>query len=513
MSRLGIHRDNLLSGTTLAGLPPWLAIDYESNDDPAPLPDDERYAEGMRSAFRTIVQAVPDKKLAAFANVAREISGFVKMGGVGKQYAVDQLEGCAVENGLNTRYGQDKIQQTLSEAFATAVPQTTAPTAPNSANGSSLVYRCAADIVPEAIQWLWPGRIAVGKQTLIAGEPGLGKSQLAIAAVAVITTGGQWPCGEGVASTGKAIFLCAEDDAADTIVPRLMAVQANLKKIGFITAVKVGGAGGVRSFNLQADLALLESRIAELEDVRIVVIDPISSYMGKVDSHKNADVRSVLELVGEMAARLRVAVLGITHFSKGGDTKAINRFIGSIAFIAAARAAFAVVQDPDDESRRLFMPVKNNLAPLGNGLAFRLEQHLVADDILASCIAWDSNPVTGTADSILAASSNTGAERSTKAEAADFLQDMLANGPMPSKELEKQADAAGYSWATIKRAKKHARIEHYREGGTAAAGHWLWRLPNAPICLTGSPKAYLAHATDMSQLGEFEPVRGSGGGL
>jgi putative DNA primase/helicase len=158
------------------------------------------------------------------------------------------------------------------------------------------------------------------------------------------------------------------------------------------------------------------------------------------------------------------------------------------------------------------MPVKNNLAPLGNGLAFRLEQQIVADGIVASRIAWDSNPIKGTVDSVLAESNDTGAEKSAKTEAADFLGDLLANGPMPSKEVKEHAEAAGFSWATIKRAKKCTGIEHYREGGMAAAGHWLWRLPNTPICLTGSQKAYLAHALEVGQLGEFEPVSGSGGG-
>ena len=114
---------------------------------------------------------------------------------------------------------------------------------------------------------------------------------------------------------------------------------------------------------MQADLDLLEGCLERIPDTRLnIVIDPISSYMGKVDSHKNADVRSVLEAAGEMAARHRVALLGITHFSKGGGQKAINQFIGSIAFVAAARTAYAVMADPDDETRRLFMPVKNGLA-------------------------------------------------------------------------------------------------------------------------------------------------------
>jgi hypothetical protein len=454
-----------------------------------------------------------EKRLAALEWEALQLHTPVAAGALNRRIAGDALYEAATSNGLLAIYGPDTVQHICANGLSGRAsglkvpPQSQRPIDAFDTNGSSLVYRCAADVVPEAIQWLWPGRIAVGKQTLIAGEPGLGKSQIAIGAVAAVTIGGYWPCGEGKAPSGNAIFLCAEDDPGDTIVPRLMAVNADLRKIGFITAVRVGSTGSVRSFNLQADLALLEAQIAQLGDVRIVVIDPISSYMGKIDSHKNADVRSVLELVGEMAARLRIAVLGITHFSKGSGEKAINRFIGSIAFVAAARSAFAVVQDPEDELRRLFMPVKNNLSPLGNGLAFRLEQRVIAEKIVTSCITWDSEPVTGTADSILAASNDSGTRTSTKAEAIEFLQNLLANGPMTSREIREQADAVGYSWATIKRAKKYAQIEHYREGGAASAGYWLWRLPDKPISVTSSQKAYLAHVPNLSQLAEVEPVK------
>jgi putative DNA primase/helicase len=479
---------------------------------------DDIFAREIRSAIsgRIARAGGNEERLAALEWEALQLHTLVAAGALNRRIAGDALYEAAISNGLLAIFGADTVQHICANGLngrtsgLKITPQSLIPIGASDANSSSLIYRCAADIVPEAIQWLWPGRIAVGKQTLIAGEPGLGKSQIAISAVAAVTRGGYWPCGEGKAPSGKAIFLCAEDDPGDTIVPRLMAVNADLRKVGFITAVRVGCTGGLRSFNLQADLALLEAQIVQLGDVRIVVIDPISSYMGKIDSHKNADVRSVLELVGEMAARLRVAVLSITHFSKGSGEKAINRFIGSIAFIAAARSAFAVVQDPDDELRRLFMPVKNNLSPLGNGLAFRLEQHIVADKIVASCISWDSEPVTGTADSILAASNEIGTQTSTKADAIEFLQNLLANGPMTSKGIREQADAAGYSWATVKRAKKYARIEHYREGGAAAAGYWLWRLPNKSISLTSSWKAYLAHVPNVSQLADIEPVKSGG---
>jgi putative DNA primase/helicase len=103
---------------------------------------------------------------------------------------------------------------------------------------------------------------------------------------------------------------------------------------------------------LQADLELLEREITRIGDVGLVIIDPVSSYLGKTDSHKNSDVRGTLEPLGEMAARLRVAAVSVTHLSKSGGTSAINRFIGSIAFVAAARAAFIVTRDPDEEPSR-----------------------------------------------------------------------------------------------------------------------------------------------------------------
>jgi hypothetical protein len=257
---------------------------------------------------------------------------------------------------------------------------------------------CAADIEPQPVEWLWPDRIAIGKQTLIAGEAGLGKSQVAIGMGAAVA------CGEGHAPLGRFIILSAEDSAADTLVPRLIAAGADLQRVEIVNSV-FQGQKGRRAFNLQSDLALLEKLVHDLGDVRLI-IDPITSYLGaKAGSHLNASVRGILEPVGEMAERLRVSIVCITHPPKAGAMAAINRFLGSVAFVAAARAAYMVTTDPDDETRRLFLPVKNNLAPLGKGLAFRLEQRIVGGPsaaIVASSVAWESEPVTLSADQALA---------------------------------------------------------------------------------------------------------------
>jgi putative DNA primase/helicase len=234
-------------------------------------------------------------------------------------------------------------------------------------SGKRLVVHRAADITPVAVDWLWPGRIAIGKTTLVGGDPGLGKSQLAAFIAATISTGEQWPCQEGRAPKRSVVVLCAEDGLADTIVPRLMAAQADRGKIAVITAVTETDGSGRRVFNLTKDLDVLEGLIADLGDVGLVIIDPVDAYLGAgvggIDSHKNAAVRAVLEPLSELADRLRTAVLAVTHFSKQAGGKAMYRFIGSIAHIGSARVAFAVVADAENEGRVLVLHAKNNLAP------------------------------------------------------------------------------------------------------------------------------------------------------
>jgi AAA domain len=369
----------------------------------------------------------------------------------------------------------------------------------------ALISRCAADIAPEKIEWLWPGRLARGKHTCIAGEPGTGKSQLTIATIAAVTTAGEWPCSEGRAPLGNAIVLSAEDGAADTIIPRLMAANADLSRVEVVSGVRDGN-GNRRAINLQHDLAHLEKMISEIGNVALVVIDPVSSYLGKTDSHKNAEVRGVIEPLSEMAERTRVAVLSVTHFSKSGannTTKALHRFIGSIAFTGAPRAAFAVIEDVEHEGRRLFLSVKNNLASAPKGLAYRLEQGDIGDGILASRIVWDSEPVAITANQALAAVAAGASAQTTRDETAEWLETALADGPMSAKDVRSQAEAAGFAWGTVRRAKDRLGIVPQRiSEGTDGAGRWVWALPlGSARC---SPSSQDAHISNVSTLQKVE---------
>ena len=125
------------------------------------------------------------------------------------------------------------------------------------------------------------------------------------------------------------------------------------------------------------------------------------------------------------------------------------------------------------------MQAKNNLAVDGGGLAFRVEQRLVGDDIVASAITWEGERIARTADEILAANRE-GNERPERAEAEDFLRDILSAGPRPSAEIEDEAKGAGLSWRTVRRAQKALGIKPYRKAeagdGLGKSGRWYWSL-------------------------------------
>ena len=149
-------------------------------------------------------------------------------------------------------------------------------------------------------------------------------------------------------------MLSAEDDPGDTIRPRLDAAGADCSRISLLAGVAWDDDqdAQVATFNLARDLRALDAAIESTPECRLVVIDPISAFCGSTDSHKNSDVRGLLAPLSELVQRRQVAVVGVNHLNKstaGGP--AIYRTMGSLAFVAAARAAWAVVKDKDDPAK------------------------------------------------------------------------------------------------------------------------------------------------------------------
>jgi hypothetical protein len=372
-------------------------------------------------------------------------------------------------------------------------------------DAGSLTTRRLSDIQAKPISWLWPGRIARGKLTIIAGNPGLGKSQITASIAAIVTTGGIWPVDGERSTPGDVIFLTAEDDPADTLRPRLEAAGADLQRIHVVDGVVIGyrgdGSRVDKVFSLESDLRALESKLTELGTVAAVFIDPITAYLGRTDSHKNSEVRGVLAPLGEMASRHNAAIMGVSHLNKTGGAQALMRVMGSLAFVAAARATYLVADDLQDKARRLFLPMKNNIGPDSSGLAFRIEGVTVpsqAGPLSTSHVICESEPVSVTADEVMSQSS-TQEETTRLTEAVDWLQEVLGSGPISSTTVEERARFAGITKSTLRRAKARLGIESKKSD---MEGGWCWTLPSArPKMLINSEDA---HQKNVSTFGKFE---------
>jgi hypothetical protein len=353
--------------------------------------------------------------------------------------------------------------------------------------GSGVVLRCVSDIEREELRWVWPGRIPLGKLTLFAGDPGLGKSLATQDIAARVTRGHVWPDGAAGCQAGSVIILSAEDDAADTIRPRLDAAGADLRKVHILQAVRRAKPNGETSldyFSLETDLIALQDAVASVGDVRLIAIDPISAYLGATDSHKNAKVRGLLAPLAGLASSLRLAVIAVDHLSKS-NAPAIYRPNGSIAFTAAARAVWLFAKSSGDPAQRLMLPGKMNLAPEQTGMGYRVEGK---QDV--AVIAWGES-VSVPVDAVL--ESEGAAQRSERLEAMDWLRDQLTNGPIAQRKLKDDAKAERFSWATVRRAKDALGVITEKSG---YQGAWQWRLKDTQ---SKDAQPYTA------QLSTFEP--------
>jgi hypothetical protein len=227
----------------------------------------------------------------------------------------------------------------------------------------------ASEVTPRRVEWLVPGLIPLGKLTTFAGWGGLGKSFVTMDLAARLSRGDEIPGLKGECFDAASVLIVnTEDDPDDTTVPRLIEAGADLGRIGFARPDVLG------RFTL-ADLKILEAMLRQLGDVRLVVIDPASAHLGNASEHKNAELRALLSPLALWAMTRRVAVILITHITKPqvGRVEAMARVMGSVAWVNAVRAAVMFARDPEDKSKRLFLPFKLNNAPERKGLRYQIE--------------------------------------------------------------------------------------------------------------------------------------------
>lgn len=230
-----------------------------------------------------------------------------------------------------------------------------------------------ADVEPERPLWLWPGHIPKGKIVLIDGDPATGKSTLALDIAAHVTTGAAWPDGSAGCEPANVLLLTAEGGLADTVSPRIRAAQGDTSKMFALSEVFKDGKEV--AITLTDALPQIAQAVRE-QHIGLIVVDVLISFLGSdTNSYKDQDIRAqVMAPLKRLCEETGCTVIALRHLNKGQGA-AIYRGGGSIGIIGAARAAFLVAKDPENEERRLFAPVKFNLGPMPRAMAYRLEDN------------------------------------------------------------------------------------------------------------------------------------------
>jgi hypothetical protein len=334
-------------------------------------------------------------------------------------------------------------------------------------NGNAITLRCMKDVKAEPVKWLWKPYIAIGKLTLLEGDPGIGKSWVTLAMATAISRGKGLP-GQAATEPGSVILASAEDGLGDTIRPRLDTMKTDVSRIHAID--------GAVTFD-DAGFALIESYIIEVKPV-LLIIDPLVAYLGAgMDFHRANETRPVMARLAKLAEKYQLAILPVRHLAKGGQNKAIYRGIGSIDFTAACRSVLLAGCDAEDGQNMAIVHIKSNLAQKGPSQGYQLkddgfywtgESTLTSSQILAD----DGRGIVSELD-----------------EAIAFLKDELADGPVPAKNIYRDAEDAAISKRTLNRAKAQMGIITGRKGekGKRGGGGWTWELPSDDLhCHNGN---------------------------
>jgi hypothetical protein len=346
----------------------------------------------------------------------------------------------------------------------------------------------AADVVMRQKSWIWKGHLLRGGLELMTGQPGLGKSQVQCHLVACATAGSKWPDGAPGIAPVNVIMVTAEDALDSEVVPRLVAAGANLDRVYILKSIRTDKQQ--RQFLLAEDLIALEREIARIGEVGLVTIDPITAYMGgKMDSHKATEVRSQLSPLKDFAERCNIAVSAITHPAKNASQRAIDHFIGSQAFIAAARIGHVCIEEIEEDEdgervptgRTLFTNPKNNSHVKMPTLAYTIGEVVVAQDpqtretIAAPRVIWDQGTVNISADEALAAAKPRKSRDEAQSKVQEFLKEMLSDGrPVEEKIIREYGEQRGFTIKQLRTAKEKLGIESEKTGFD---GGWKWVLP------------------------------------
>jgi hypothetical protein len=298
--------------------------------------------------------------------------------------------------------------------------------------------------------------------SMLSGDPGAGKSFIALALAADLSRG---KLRDGrIVEPASTLYLSVENPLAQTIRPRFDALGGNAAFFHVLTGSlnpEDGEEwhGGVTL----ADIHTMEAAISQT-GARLVIVDPIQSYLGaNVDLHRSNETRPVMDGLSKLAESHGCAILLLRHLSKQSGGKAIFRGLGSIDLTGAVRSEMLAGSLPDDPDARALVHIKSNVGRQGRALGYTIDGE--------GRFAWTGESAITAAD-LLAAPAGPGDHR--LADACQWLTELLRPGSRGQKEVRDLAEGAGIAYATLRRAKSALQVRSYK--GTMK-GPWLWALP------------------------------------
>jgi hypothetical protein len=321
------------------------------------------------------------------------------------------------------------------------------------------------------------GRMPMGQLSLAAGRESTGKSSFGLWLAAHMSKGELR--GEFWGTPHNVLYSAVEDSWEHTLVPRLVAAEADLSRVASFN-VKTKYSDDALTVSLPDDFSALERAIVS-ENAKLVILDPLMSMIdGSLDSHRNREVRSVLEPLNTLAERTGALILGIAHFNKSTTGDPATLITGSGAFKDVPRALFGFARD---EEGRVMTQVKNSL---GNDQLPSLDYRTVTRKVSMPDGGPDEDVVAfefighsiRTVEQVLANNGSGFVDSQVHSEAADWLKAYLVDqgGEARVNDLFKAGRVDGLSADQLRRAKAQLGAKAEKRG-VVPAGYWVWELP------------------------------------
>lgn len=438
------------------------------------LPDnDEPGREHARDVARSLWGKAKEIRLATLPGLPEkgDVSDWIKAGGT----AEDMKRIVGATPPLTERPADNQAEHTAKRGSEkpSAKPRLTAPS-------ETAIGKIVADVKRERLRWLWKNRLALGKITILDGDPGLGKSTLYCDLTARITTGRPFPGEEAFPVAGElanVVIVTCEDSIGDTIRPRLEEAGADLNRVRVIQTVpEIDSDTGEtieRPPVIPDDVPVIEAAIKG-DGAVLLVIDPLMGHLGGgINAFKDQDVRRALAPVALLAEKQGISVLVVRHLNKAPGGSALYRGGGSIGIIGAARLGLLLGKNPDDSEALVLAVTKANIGKHDASQALRIVSS--PNDPEIGIVQWEGASTFSAQDLV-----STGYNKppTKKDEAAEWLLERLASGPVLSQTLLREGDEKGYKRRTLFRAKEDLGIKAEAIGSPKHGGSWQWVLPD-----------------------------------